>query len=49
MARVCAYRADNGIFSDPLFKDEVQTFGKQISYCVLVSHQQIEIVEHRIK
>ena len=36
--RVCAYRAGNGRFSKPLFKEEFQTCIKQISYCGVVSH-----------
>ena len=36
--RVCAYRADNGRFSEHLFKEAVQTCGHQISYCRVRSH-----------
>ena len=32
-ARFCAYRAYDGRFLYPLFKEVVQTCGKQISYC----------------
>ena len=31
--RVYAYRAENGSFTDTLFKEEVQTCGQHISYC----------------
>ena len=31
-ARVCSYRAYNGIFSEPQFKEAVQTCRKNISY-----------------
>ena len=30
-ARVCAYRYDNGIFTDTLFKESVHTCGQYIS------------------
>ena len=38
-ARFCAYRADNGIFLAPLFKEEVQTCGQHISYYGVVHCQ----------
>ena len=47
--RVCAYMADNKGFTEPEFKEAVQTCRQQISYCRLGSHQKNEIVERRIK
>ena len=48
-ARVCAYRADNEIFTDPLLKEALHTCRQEISYCRGVSHNQNTIVEHMIK
>ena len=48
-ARVYAYRADNGRFTEPLFNEAVQTFRKYIIYCGVGSHHQNAIVEPRIK
>ena len=39
-----AYTADNWIFSDPLFKEVVQTCGQEISSFGLLSHYQNAIV-----
>ena len=48
-SRVYTYRADNGRFADPQFKEAVQTCGQQIGYCGVVTHHQNAIVELRIK
>ena len=47
--RVCDYRAYNGILSDELFKEAVQTFGQQINYFGVGYDHQNEFVEIRIK
>ena len=43
--KVCAYRADNIRFLYTLFKELVQTCGKHISYCRVVSHHQNKKIE----
>ena len=47
--RVCTYRADIRQFTDTLFRETVQTYIHQISYCGVVSHNQNKIVDHSIK
>ena len=47
--RVCAYRADNRRFVDPLLKEESKKFRQHTRYCGVGSHHQNEIVERRIK
>ena len=39
----------NGIFSDPLFKESLHTYGQHINYCKVVSRHQNTIVERMIK
>ena len=48
-ARLCAYRAYNGRFIEPQFKEAVQTYEQGFSYCGVVSFHQNIIVERRIK
>ena len=48
-ARVCDYRAENISIEDTQFKESVQTYGQQISYCGVGSNHQNAIVEYRIK
>ena len=48
-SRVCAYRADNEIFTEPLIKEALHTCRQEIRYCRGGSHHQNTIVEHRIK
>ena len=48
-ARVCAYREDNGRFTEPQLKEAVQTCRQHIIYCGVGSHQQNAIMEISIK
>ena len=48
-SRVYTYRADNGRFADPQFKEAVQTCGIHIIYCGVGSHHQNTIFECSIK
>ena len=42
------YRADNGIFADKGFKDEVYQSNQTISYCGVGAHHQSGIIERYI-
>ena len=42
------YHADNGIFAEKAFRDEVVSSNQTISYCAVGAHHQNGIVERRI-
>ena len=43
-----SYHADNDIFAEKGFQDQVQTDGQSISYCAVGAHHQNGIVERHI-
>ena len=43
-----SYHADNGIFAEKLFRDQVQADEQSISYCAVGTHHQNGIVERHI-
>jgi hypothetical protein len=45
---VKAYHADNGIFAEQLFRDEVNSSQQRISFCAVGAHHQNGIVERHI-
>ena len=47
--RVCAYRADNGRFLYPPFKEAIRSCGQKIRFCGMESRHQNAIVDIRIK
>ena len=46
--RVCAYRADNGRFLYPPFKEAIRSCGEKISFFVVVYHHENTILERMI-
>lgn len=48
VTKVHAYHADNGIFAEKVFRDEVISCNQTISYCAVGAHHQNGIVESRI-
>ena len=45
---IAAYHADNGIFAEQSFRDEVQSSHQRISFCAVGAHHQNGIVERHI-
>jgi hypothetical protein len=43
-----SYHADNGIFAEKFFRDQVQADGQRISYCAVGAHHQNGIIERHI-
>ena len=43
------YYSDNGIFSEQLFRSEIEYFNQTITFCGVGSHHQNAIVERRYK
>ena len=46
--KVKSYHADNGIFAEQAFRDEVETSNQSITYCAVGAHHQNGIVERLI-